>query len=147
MSTEATTATIRRSVTVQRPQEEAFRLFTEGISSWWPFASHSIGGERTKEAVLEGLGGRLYERQDDGTEADWADVLAFDPPERILLSWRVDPSCASTEVEILFVPDGEGTRVELEHRGWENVEAGGPERRESYASGWVRVLERFAEAA
>jgi uncharacterized protein YndB with AHSA1/START domain len=147
MSAEATTEIIERSITVTKPPEEAFRLFTDGISTWWPFLTHSIGGEKTNAAVFEGEGGRLYERQEDGTECDWADVVAFEPPERIVLSWRVDPSCAATEVEIRFAPDGDGTRVDLEHRGWENVEAGGTTRRENYASGWARVLSVFEEAA
>jgi len=53
-----------------------------------------------------------------------------------------------TEVEVRFVPDGEGTRVELEHRGWERVGAEASEVREGYASprGWVTTLNVFAAA-
>jgi hypothetical protein len=55
---------------------------------------------------------------------------------------------APTEVEVRFLPDGDGTRVELEHRGWERVGAESAEVREAYGSpqGWVTTLNVFAAA-
>ena len=139
---------VRRNVTVGRSVEEAFALFTEGISTWWPFASHSIGGEDTVAAVFEPHeGGRVYERLADGTQHEWADIVAWDPPNRFLLAWHVNPE-RRTEVEVRFVAAGTGTRVELEHRGWDRLnEAVAAESRENYAVGWEFVLGKYESAA
>jgi len=50
--------------------------------------------------------------------------LAADVALRFVLAWKPHSRpVPPTEVEVRFVPDGEGTRVELEHRGWERVGA------------------------
>ncbi len=52
---------VKKSVTVNLSVEDAFRLFTEGIHTWWPLASHSIGEEDAESCVLEEKeGGRVY---------------------------------------------------------------------------------------
>jgi uncharacterized protein YndB with AHSA1/START domain len=145
MTSQATeTEAIRKTVNVALPVEKAFRLFTDGIGTWWPFATHSIGGEAVEAAVFDVEAKRLYERAADGTEHDWGDILAWEPPNRFLLGWRVNPARPGTEVEVRFEPEGTGTRVELEHRGWEKC---GPGERSSYDGGWEHVLGKFAEAA
>jgi uncharacterized protein YndB with AHSA1/START domain len=145
MTSQATeTDAIRKSVTVPLPVEKAFGLFTDGIGSWWPFDSHSIEGDRVENAVFDTEAKRLYERTADGTEHDWGDILAWEPPSRFLLGWRVNPQSPGTEVEVRFTPEGEGTRIELEHRGWEKC---GPGERSSYDGGWDYVLGKFVQAA
>jgi uncharacterized protein YndB with AHSA1/START domain len=141
MSTQAQIEAIRKSVTVKVPLERAFLAFTDGITSWWPLATHSYGGDKATAAVFEGkVGGRVYERQEDGTEADWAEVVAWEPPDRFLLEWKICPS----EVEVRFTDEGGGvTRVDLEHRGWERVGEGAGAIRENYAGGWDVVLGKF----
>jgi len=136
---------IRRTITVERPVEAAFRLFTEGIDTWWPVGTHSYGGDDVERTVFETRsGGRLYEVQKDGLERDWAEVVAWEPPDRIVLAWKI---CSPTEVEVRFVAQGNDTRVELEHRGWENVSEERRAQRESYAGGWVQVLGTYESAA
>lgn len=50
-------------VTVDAPQAVAWRVFTEGMSTWWPLAQYKIGEARAVAAVLEPFaGGRWYER-------------------------------------------------------------------------------------
>jgi uncharacterized protein YndB with AHSA1/START domain len=136
---------IRKSVTVRRPIEEAFALFTDGIDTWWPLATHSIYGERAKTAVFEGRrGGRLYEISHDGEEGVWGTVTMWDPPYRIVHSWYPGRGEETAqEVEIEFVAEGGRTRVEMEHRGWERA----PERRAGYDTGWDFVLGRYVAAA
>jgi uncharacterized protein YndB with AHSA1/START domain len=34
-------------------------------------------------------GGRMYERAPDGRTHEWATVLAYDPPHRVVLEWKV----------------------------------------------------------
>ena len=43
-TTQTTVEPIQRSVTVNRNVDDAFRVFTEEISSWWPVAA---GGDAT----------------------------------------------------------------------------------------------------
>ena len=149
MSTEATDLTIRKTITVSRPIEDAFWLFTEGIGTWWPLATHSVGDERAETAVFEGrVGGRIYERWDDGTEAPWGEVLVWEPPRRVVYSWQPNPERpAPTEVEVRFLPEGDSTRVELEHRGWERMGADASEAMAGYDSGWPVVLASYVERA
>ncbi|HUH16307.1 MAG TPA: SRPBCC domain-containing protein [Gaiellaceae bacterium] len=140
MSTTATEA-IRKTVLVDFPPEEAFDLFTARIASWWPVRTHSYGGEQVTDVVFEAhAGGRVYEVTPDG-EQDWGTVRAFDPPNGFLLEWLIGEA-SSTEVEVRFTPEGPGSRVELEHRGFT---ASGP--RAGYAGGWDVVLAPFVESA
>ena len=147
----ATIAPVRRSVLVQAPAERAFEVFTAGLASWWP-ASHSIveGGYGTV-VVEPHEGGRLYERGQTGAECVWGRVLAWEPPGRLTLSWhldeewRVDPDPArASEIEVTFAPAGDGTRVELEHRGWDEPQTGD---RANYDRGWEFVLGKYVGAA
>jgi uncharacterized protein YndB with AHSA1/START domain len=141
----ATIDAVRKTITVNASLETAFETFTRGISSWWPVETHSAFEDPGAEVVLEErTGGRLFERRPDGEEADWADVLAFERPSRIVLRWRVNPERVPTEIEITFTPEGDGTRVDLEHRGWDR--AGDDEGRANYDAGWTVVLDRFAGA-
>ena len=51
-----------------------------------------------------------------------------------------------TEVEVRFTADGAGTRIELEHRGWE----AGPimqKQGQGYSDGWGIILEKFGAQA
>ena len=139
---------IRKQIRVERSPDEAFKIWTEGLASWWPFVGHSIGDERTTGAVFEPrVGGRVVEVWDDGSEHRWAEVLVFEPPHRFVLAWQPNPNRpAPTEVEVRFIADGTGTRVELEHREWDRLGEEGLEARESYNGGWVHTLERYAEA-
>jgi uncharacterized protein YndB with AHSA1/START domain len=142
MTTQAQIEAIRKSVTVKATVEQAFKAFTDEITRWWPLATHSYGGAKAAEAVFERRnGGRVYERQEDGTEADWGEVIAWEPPHRFVLDWKICPS----ELEVRFSYESEGvTRVDLEHRGWERAGEGAGAMRESYAGGWDVVLNAFA---
>jgi len=137
---------VRRSIMVDCPVEEAFRVFTAELTSWWPLLTHSIGGADVEALVFEErLGGEVYEVTKDGTRAHWADVLAWEPPDRFVLDWRVNPTEPATELEVRFADEGAGTRVDLEHRGWERLGERADEARGNYANGWVTVLGGFEE--
>jgi uncharacterized protein YndB with AHSA1/START domain len=136
---------VRKTVTVDCSVEEAFRVFTAGIRSWWPTATHSIHGEKLEDLVFEEReGGEVYELSEDGQRARWATILAFEPPSRLVLSWEVSPNSLGTEVEVRFAEEGAGTRVELEHRGWDSSQT---DARASYDTGWDYVLGHYTEHA
>jgi uncharacterized protein YndB with AHSA1/START domain len=135
---------VRKTVTVDCSVEEAFRIFTADAMSWWPVESHSLHGT-VKEIVFEAReGGEVYEISEDGERGHWATVLAWEPPSRLVLAWEVSPGVRGTEVEVRFEPEGEQTRTELEHRGWELAE-GATEKRDNYDSGWEFVLGKYTE--
>jgi uncharacterized protein YndB with AHSA1/START domain len=138
------------TVTVDQPIDDAFRLFTDKIGTWWPKATHSIGEDRVVDVVLEPwVDGRLYERQDDGTECSWGEVLAWDAPHRFVVTWH--PSLqpvAMTEVEVTFTAiDGDSTTVQLTHRHWQRLGDVAAVTRANYSQGWVGVLSGYTGKA
>ena len=146
---------VRQSVVVDAPRDRAFAVFTEGMSSWWPLDSHSIGSAPMAAAVIEPrAGGRWYERGEDGSECDWGRVLAWDPPEHVVLAWQISPEWKAdpgihTEVEVRFTTEDDGrTRVDLEHRRLEAYGELAEQMRSIFGSdgGWRTLLGRFAGA-
>ncbi|HTV18563.1 MAG TPA: SRPBCC family protein [Polyangiaceae bacterium] len=161
MSTEAAAGTfdpnsIRKVITVNASQAIAWRVFTAGMSSWWPLAHYKIGRANAVAAVVEPFtGGRWYEKGDDGSTCDWGKVLAWEPTSRLLLTWDInadwkyDPQLG-TELEIRFVAESETrTRVELEHRRLDRYGARRDEMRNVFdkSGDWGRLLAQFAEVA
>ena len=141
MSTTEALAAINKTITVAASPQTAFETFTRNVASWWP-RSHTVFEDRVEEIVFdERVGGRVYERNTDGEEAEWADVVLWEPHTRFVLRWRVNPERGPTEVDVRFTPDGERTRVDLEHRGWDD-----PEGRANYGPGWDRVLSHYVDA-
>ena len=140
--------TVRKSVTVNCSPAEAFELFTERKTEWWPYESHAASGEKPAEVVYEPrVGGRVYDRLNDGRENQWATVLVWEPPHRVAIEWRVNPANPPTELEVRFTSEGTGTRVDLEHRGWERYEERANEFFGEYNTGWDFVLGRYVAAA
>lgn len=135
---------VRKTVTVNCAVEEAFRIFTADATSWWPVGTHSIH-ETVSEIVFEpDVGGAVYEIGTNGERGHWATVLEWEPPTRLLLAWNIlNRDGEQTEVEVRFLPEGAGTRVELEHRGWERLAESAAQKRDNYDSGWDFVLGRF----
>ena len=141
---------LRKAVSVGQPPAEAFRIFTEEIARWWPLAAFSVSEARAASCRIEPrVGGEVYEVRDDGERFAWGRVLSWDPPRRFAMTWHpgADPETAQ-EVELRFEPEGSGTRVELEHRGWQQAGALARELREIYDGGWESVLRKsYLEAA
>jgi uncharacterized protein YndB with AHSA1/START domain len=139
---------VRRTVTVDCTVEEAFRVFTTDAVSWWPVEGHSIH-QSVSEIVFEPhAGGEVYEISESGERGHWATVLQWEPPNRLVLAWNIlEREGDLTEVEVQFHPEGERTRVELEHRGWENVVREAPAKRDSYDTGWGYVLGQYEAAS
>jgi uncharacterized protein YndB with AHSA1/START domain len=156
VDTSAPTEPVRKSVRVACGVEDAFRVFVEHIDDWWPVErlSRTADEQYPPGVTVERLvfeprpGGRLYEVTSTGEEGSWADVVAYEPPRRLVLAWKPnDRPEPPTEVEIRFDPDGDGTLVSLEHRGWERLGARAEEARAGHDGGWQLPLERFAAAA
>jgi len=133
---------IRKSIWIERPPEISFKLFCEEISQWWP------GGFSGKDAKLfleREVGGRFYERRGDSTEYEIGRVTAYRPPSLVAFTWRAPSWDVTTQVEIRFSPDRNGTRLELEHSGWEQ-DTKTRDARKNYDSGWETVLGHYQAA-
>jgi uncharacterized protein YndB with AHSA1/START domain len=147
---------VRKVVPVQAPQQVAWQVFTEKMGGWWPLATYKIGRANAVDAVIEPrVGGRWYERGDDGSTCDWGRVLEWEPYSRLVLSWDIsadwqpDPDL-KTEIEVRFVAEGaDRTRVELEHRRLDRFGARRDEMRRIFDTegDWGRLLESFARRA
>lgn len=141
---------VRKERQLSLPPHEAFRLFTAEMGTWWPLATHSIGGDQAVGVRFEEReGGRVVELTNSGVEYAWADVLAWDPPRRLVLSWHptVEIVAAST-IEVAFEAVGGDTLMRLEHRDWEAFGEGlGAELRAGYDPGWDVVLAPFEARA
>ena len=75
-------------------------------------------------------------------------MLAWEPPHRLVLAWNVaNAEALPTEVEVRFSAEGEGTRVDLDHRGWEALGEDGVEKRGDYDTGWDFVLGKYVDRA
>ena len=112
---------IRLAFDVDASPAHAFDVWTARISQWWP-GDHTVTAAPGLTVVLEPRpGGRIFERTVAGDEHDWGEVTVWEPPSRLVYLWHLRRDRAdATEVEIRFLDRaGEGTRVEIEHRGWE----------------------------
>jgi hypothetical protein len=131
------------SVVVEAPIVRAFKVFTENFGSFKP-ALHNMLAVQIAETVFEPrVGVYLYR------------VLAYEPPNRVLLSWNISPQWQIetdpnkvSEWEVRFTAEtAQRTRVEIEHRklerhgeGWEGVRDG-----LAGEQGWPLSLQRYAD--
>jgi uncharacterized protein YndB with AHSA1/START domain len=147
---------LRKSITVKASVERAFEVFTEGFDTWWPRAHH-IGSAPLKKAIIEGFpGGRCYSEQTDGTECPWGEIVAWEPPHRLVMAWKIslqwkyEPDLAkASEVEVRFTAVADGsTRIDLEHRYFERHGEGWESMRTQVGAegGWGTLLALYSQA-
>jgi len=155
MTTKDQQTAIRTDIVVDAPQDRAFRVFTEQFDKIKP-REHNMLEVDIADSVFEPReGGRVYDRGVDGSECQWARVLAYEPPDRIVITWDISPRwqieddlSRASEVEVRFIAESaERTRVELKHRhldrhgeGWESLSEG-----VAGDQGWPLYLSRFAD--
>ena len=117
------------------PAARAFSAFTDQIGDWWkPNGLFQLGDGRDGTLAFEpGPEGRLVETYPDGSSFVVGHIRAWEPPRRLVVSWR-HASFASgqeTELHVRFddVEDPAGadagpvvqTRVVVEHFGWDRI--------------------------
>jgi uncharacterized protein YndB with AHSA1/START domain len=153
MTTQTQATSVTTSIEVQAPIEHAFRVFTEGIGSWWNPGHHILQAELAEMVFEPRVGGHIIDRGTDGSECRWSRVLAYEPPERVCFSWDIslsweletDPAKTS-EIEVTFIADGpDRTHVVLTHRHLDRHGDGWQSMRDAVGSGWD--LTRYAEVA
>lgn len=113
---------------IKASPERVFEAFTTEIAIWWrpnglfAFTPRSPG----VMAFETGEGGRrLVERLASGKVFEVGQVRVWRPGERLVVGWRQATFApeVDTEVEVRFEAVEDGTRVTVEHRGWDSVPA------------------------
>ena len=110
---------------IAAPPSRVFTAFTAEIGQWWrPHGLFELNGRRDGRLAIEGgVGGRLTESYPDGEEFAVGHVRVWDPPDRLVFSWRAAsfPPDRETEVHVRFEEVHDGTRVVVEHLGWDGI--------------------------
>ncbi|MFN3585681.1 SRPBCC family protein [Phenylobacterium sp.] len=144
---------------VRAAPEHAFRVFVEEIGAWWrPNRLFQTTPRPPGRLAFEpGKGGRLIETLEGGKVFEIGRILLWEPPARLVFSWRQAnfPPELVTEVEVRFEAAGEETRVSVEHRGFDRVPADSAARHGfpdqallmRLAEWWREQLRSVAEAA
>jgi uncharacterized protein YndB with AHSA1/START domain len=123
MTAAETIQPVYKSVVVPVTADEAWQVFTERATQWWP-RDHRAGDGKRDEIVFEPRpGGQYLERDVDGSVRVWGQILVWEPPRRLLMTWRVNgrweaipDDDAASEIEVTFTPRGRaGTGVTLGH--------------------------------
>ena len=110
---------------VAAPTTRAFTAFTAEIGEWWCpnglFRFTDRAGGRL--AFEPDPPDRLVEIGTDGERFEIGPVTVWDPPHRLVFGWRQAgfPAGRSTEVSVRFDAAERGTRVTVEHFGWDAI--------------------------
>jgi hypothetical protein len=125
----------------------AFEFFTARIADWWP-RGFTSGGDALVAVVLEPrVGGRVYERDRDGSEHAWGEVGLWELSQRVALRWTHGlRTPGATLVDVSFEADGSATDVRLEHSGW-HADQTADHARFADDGGWTAVLESYRARA
>ncbi len=120
------TSKVYVALRVRATPSRAFEVFTGEIGAWWrPSQTFQTTPRAPGQLAFEPLGaeGRLTETLANGKVFEIGRVLAWEPPNRLVFSWRQAsfPPDLVTEVEVRFEAVGEETRVSVEHRGFDQV--------------------------
>lgn len=119
------TSRVLVALRIQAPPERVFEAFVDEIDRWWqPNRLFQFSRGRTGRMRFEpGLGGRLAEIYGDGEVFEVGRIRTWEPPSRLVFSWRQASFSADqeTEVRVRFEPAGDQTRVTVEHLGWDTI--------------------------
>jgi uncharacterized protein YndB with AHSA1/START domain len=109
--------------------DTAFDIFTAEIGAWW---KPKVPGlfRRGRNGTLKFDSGRLLEIDSHGEPFEIGRVLAWEPARRLVVEWRQEGFAPGdrTDVEVSFEAVANGTRVTVEHRGWDALAANHPAR-------------------
>jgi uncharacterized protein YndB with AHSA1/START domain len=113
------------AIRVNATPARAFAAFTEEIGKWWR-PNGLFQFTRRRDGVLSfepGAKRRLIETYGDGTVFVIGDVGEWDPPRRLVVTWRQESFAPdqSTELHVRFEEVGDQTRVTVEHLGWDTI--------------------------
>lgn len=130
---------IEKSALLSCGIEDAFRLFTQRVSQWWP-ASHRPSKDPASIISIEPHG-RFWELAADGREFDLGHVCQWEPPHRLVLDFYLGTGPAHpTEVTITFAPEDGGTRLSIRHKPLPGAEDLWNSRAPVFARSWDSII-------
>ena len=148
-----TSTDVRRQITVATSPQRAFELFTNHMQQWWPPEHHVAAAPVVAMIVEPRVGGRLYDRCEDGSESAWGQVTHWDPPNGFAFAWMLTSTWQletdvekASRVSVSFTAEGDNTRVALVHSDFGRLSDGGQGMAEAVGApeGWQLGLRSFA---
>jgi hypothetical protein len=145
-----------RSIVVPLTADAAFAAFTERLTDWWP-RIFTFGEDNFDRAGFDAeVGGQWYEIDRDGKRTSWGDILTWNPPHQLAVTWQISPrrtpepdAAHASLIEVRFEPYGpQETEVTVTHNRFENHGDGADTMREGMASeqGWSYLLGLFSQS-
>ena len=145
---DAAAGTVRATVEVALPRDEAFRVFTAEAGAWYVVDRHTVADHRrTVDIRFEpGVGGRFVDVYDaaTGEGREMGRITVWDPPHRLVF---VDARDTETEVGFAERPPVAGvehTAVTIEQRGLDRLPEDVADHVRRY--GWPLLAGWFADA-
>jgi uncharacterized protein YndB with AHSA1/START domain len=130
------TKTIRKEILIPKPREQVWRTLTDSTAlAEWMFPNDfepRVGHNFTfcvppnPKANFDGL-------------VVSCEVLECEPPGRLVFSWSA-VGLVDTRVSFRLEPDGDGTRVHLEHSGFDVTQPWGEQAFRGADFGWAKML-------
>lgn len=141
---------VQESIRIGATRERVFEAYVAEIDQWWPregryrysFAPKGAARAPAQIAFEPGEGGRLYERFEDGGEYEIGRIRVWDPPQRLVYTWRAPDWPAHTVIEVQLRDVGGETEITVAHSGF--GKNGVPDVVEGYAAGSREILGTFA---
>lgn len=124
-------AAVKVAIRVAVDPLKAFEVFTRDIATWWHRDARYqfLPGGQGFLRFEPGVGGRLLETSATGTFVV-GEIFTWEPGKELGFFWKATNFRADqkTRVTIRFEPCMAGTRIVLEHSGWEAIPADHPVR-------------------
>jgi hypothetical protein len=132
-------ASVRVTVVVDVAPAVAFEIFTQETAAWYRPAIAGAPSRVGGHLRFDGDGRRVLRATEAGaSEAEVGDITVWEPGHRLVFVDRL-----GTEVDVVFEPRGEQTRVTLEHRGLDGLPPADALSVAQY--GWRRLAFQFEE--
>lgn len=133
------TKTIQREILIPQPREQVWRALTDSTAlAEWMFPNDfvpRVGHHFTFQVPPNpkaGFDGMIVR----------CEVLECEPPSRLAFSWSAG-GLEGTRVSFRLEPDGEGTRVLLEHSGFDVSQPRGDQALRGAEFGWAKMLKQL----
>jgi uncharacterized protein YndB with AHSA1/START domain len=135
------TKTIRREIAIPQPREQVWRAITDSATlAEWMFPND----------FEPRIGHRFTFRVPGNPKMNFdglvvrCEVLECEPPSRLVFSWSAGGPVENTQVSFQLEPDGEGTRILVEHSGFDIAQPWGEQAFAGAEFGWAKMFKQLA---
>lgn len=134
---------VERNILIDAPPERVWQGWVDEINAWWS-RPYYIDAERVTGLRFEPrLGGLFVEEW--GQDAGYliGQIIEWLPPRRLAYTWSEKSwSGITTIVRLELFPEGDGTRLALQHEGFERL-PDGADQRAGYEKGQADLLDKL----